>query len=97
MKKLIEEKGSGKTTAVIEQAHETGAYIIVISDDEARRVAVLAEEMGKSIRYPVTIGEFLRGGMRGSRVKNIIIDNLDLMIRRICAGLDVELITMTKE
>jgi hypothetical protein len=97
MKIMNGERGSGKTVAAIQRAYETGAYIITFNHDESCRIMTVATELGFNIRYPVTITEFLNGGMRGSRVRNVILDNADMVLKQIFQGFDIELMTMTME
>lgn len=74
----------------IKLANETGAYLIVHSHDEAVRLAPLCN------RFPVTFDEFLDNRMRGSHVRNIVIDQADMLIQRIASGLTIEGITLDK-
>ena len=97
MKLLWSGRRAGKTTKAILLAHETGAYLIVINREEALRVSKLADAMDKPIRFPVTIEEFLHGGMKGSYVRNLVIDNADEIFNRIFDGFEIEMITFTGE
>ena len=85
----------GKTTEAIKVAHKTGAYIIVPTRADALRVMGMAEGMALNIRFPITIDEYLRYGMDGSFVRNIVIDDLDRIIDRIFSGLTIEIATIT--
>lgn len=85
----------GKTMDAIRIAAETGAYLIVIDQREAKRVAELAQVMGLNIRYPVTFDEFERHRMRGSHVRKVVIDNADEFLRRMFGGLTIEAATWT--
>lgn len=88
--------GSGKTTEAIKLANETGAYLICINEEEKRRI----REQCK--RNPVSFAEFNSYGMKGSFVRNIVIDNFDVWleleldkIMRAFADLKVDGITYT--
>ena len=84
----------GKTTEAIRLANETGAYLVVRSRDEALRVSKLNPSPN---RFPVTFQEILEQRMRGSFVRNIVIDNVDLFIQRIVGDLLIEGITISAE
>lgn len=96
MKKIVKPRQSGKTIEAIRIASETGAYLIVHSMDEVVRVVHLASSLGLNIRHPVTFDEFLhRGGLRSSRVRNVVIDNADEFLARVFSGLTIEAATWT--
>lgn len=52
MKIISGERASGKTTMLIQMAHNTGARIVCQSQTEARFVEKRAEEMGSEIKKP---------------------------------------------
>jgi hypothetical protein len=85
----------GKTIEAIRLAAETGAYLIVVHAQEAMRVNELAKSMNLDIRYPVTFDEFDRTRMRGSMVRNVVIDNADEFLRRMFSGLTIDAATWT--
>jgi hypothetical protein len=87
---------TGKTTECIKQAHKSGAYIVVINREEALRVSQYAEEIGCPVRFPVTFQELLKTGMKGSFVRNIVIDNGDMILERLFSGLKIEMMTVNK-
>jgi len=64
----------------VEIANEMGAYLIVRDRQAAKR---LSEQTN---RFPVTFEELLDSRMEGSRVRNIVIDDADEFLRRICGG-----------
>ncbi len=93
MELKVKPRRMGKTTKAIEQAAMSGAYIVVATRQDAQRVAKQAKEMECNIRFPVTFDELLSGKMKGSFVRNIVIDDGDRLIQRVCSGLMVEMVT----
>ena len=91
MKILRKGRRTGKTTEAIKVANETGAYLVVHSKEEAKRVS------DDTDRFPITYSELLKGKMEGSFVRNIVIDNLEVFLQRALPGVKIELITTTCE
>lgn len=89
----VRNRRMGKTTNAVNLANSTGAYLVVANSAIAKQIA----KEHKPDRYPITIHELLSDKMRGSNIKNIVIDNLDLMLPVIFPGLKVEAITLTDE
>ena len=89
MKIIGTERGKGKTTEAVKIANDTGAYLVVHNQDEVTRLST------KCNRFPITYDELLDGHMKGSFVRNIVIDNIEMFIQRICPGLTIEAITIT--
>lgn len=87
-------RGEGKTTAAINLAHETGAYIICLNRMRAFHIFEMSKRMGKLIRFPVTWGEYQRDRMNSSSTKNIIIEDAQDLFQSMFDHLDVEMITM---
>lgn len=94
MKLICKPRRAGKTTEAIIRAAESGAYLIVKNRAEAQRISKQAEEMNLKIRFPVTFDELLKGQMQGSFVRNVVIDNADMLLQAICPGLEIEAITL---
>lgn len=97
MKIELRARRFGKTTEAIKKAHETKAYLIVINEAEKRRVVKMAEEMNLNIRNPVTWAEYQQDQMRGSFVRNVVIDNADYILQQVFPALKIEMITLTDE
>ena len=87
--------GKGKSRKAIMQAAMTDAYIICCHRQDAIRLMKEAEELNLPIRFPITIDEYLRDRMMGSRVRNIVIDDLDRMLPALFPNLKIEMITMS--
>ncbi len=96
MKVIFNGRGMGKTTKAIKMANETGGYLLVHSYDEAVRLSRLPGDQ-KPLRFPVTYQEFLSGKMRGSFVRNVVIDNAEMFLREVTGGVSVDAITLTTE
>jgi len=96
MKIVNLDRGEGKTTKAIEQAHKTGAYIICKNRNEAHYIMAMAKEKDLNIRFPITFEEFLHSGMRGSHVRNIIIEDAERLFLSLFENkrLEIEMITM---
>jgi len=84
-------RNSGKTYKAVEQSAKTGAYIVCFDDDEARRLFQEAKAWGFKIPLPISADEFVKGDYHNG-VHSIIIDNADLVLRKI-AKVPIELIT----
>lgn len=93
MKFLIKPRRGGKTVDAVKLANETGAYLVVRNQNWAREV----DQLYKPNRFPVTYADVLEGRMRGSFVRNIVIDDVDAFIQYACMGLIVEACTMSAE
>ena len=94
---IIKERGTGKTTELIKKSSETGYYIIVATRQNARNVFELARSMKIDIPFPITIDEYFRGDkMRGSYVKNVLIDDVDEILKTIFNTVIIDTCTLTK-
>ena len=51
----------------------------------------------KPKRFPVTFEELLKDKMTGSVVRNIVIDDVDILLQRVVGNLEIEAITITGE
>lgn len=60
MRIIVGERGSGKTTELINIAHETDQYIVTPTRRMADQTFKMAREIGKPIRNPISVGEALR-------------------------------------
>lgn len=90
---IIKGIGAGKTTHAIQVASQKSAYIITSSFVEAKRIFKQAKEMGLKIPYPITVHEFKNGYKPG--LKNVVIDDLTLILPLLFEGVNIEAITMT--
>lgn len=101
MKLLYKRRRTGRTTELIyrcAQAEKNGevSYIVCHSDREAFRIARQAKEMNLIIGFPITFDEFLHHALAGRNIRNLFIDNADMLLQRltICR---IHTISVTKE
>jgi len=59
MKIIYKPRQSGKTLEAIKMSAETGCRIVCHSKEECNRVFYMAQEMGLSIPFPMSIDEFV--------------------------------------
>ncbi|MEV0357082.1 hypothetical protein AB0H71_13575 [Nocardia sp. NPDC050697] len=71
----------GKTTAMIREAAELDAYIVVPDRQQAQLVADTARRLGVDIPFPITWREFASGAYHGRGIKRFVIDSLDQCIQ----------------
>ena len=97
MQITIGERCSGKTTKLIKRSAAEGSYILVATKCQAEKIAKQAREMGFDIPYPVTVEDYFKYKFRGSDItrKGILIDEVDLVLQYIFAGIPIREITLT--
>lgn len=100
MKVIAGKRQTGRTTALIRLAAEAEArgevsYIVCHSHNEAYRVSKLAQELELVIGFPLTYYELLQGAFYGKNIKHFFIDNVEMLISKLCPGVDVAAITIT--
>ena len=94
MKVINSPRRSGKTTHAIKTSAETGATIVTYNEVMARLTEDQGKRLGYDIPKPISIIQYLN--MKSKPPKNIIIDELELVLSRI-VGSRIELVTITKE
>ena len=57
----------------------------------------MAYEMGLSITYPVTVGNYMGTHFRGSYIKHILIDDADYVLQQIFNYVTIDAITMSPD
>ena len=82
---IVRGRQGGKTTELIRRAAETGTYIVCTDQRRARQVAVQARELGLSIPFPPTAGEWQRRQYHRPGVKGLLFDDLDMIIQGLSA------------
>lgn len=100
MKLIIGGRQQGKTAELIKHSAETGNYILVHDKNRAAIVAKQAKIMGFDIPYPVTVSEMVnRGHFRGSYIRRdgLLVDDLDLVIRQLFDGIEINEATVNKD
>ena len=97
MKIIYKGRGQGKTAELIKHSAETGTYIVVPSRNHALNIVKQAQEMGyDNIPFPITIDEVLRHGFRGTYIKKVLVDDVDLIIKYLLKSVECETMTLTK-
>lgn len=89
MKLIVGDRGSGRTIDLIKSAAEAESkghvcYIVCHSQEEAHRIARIAQLMELQIGFPLTYDEFLHRSYAGQNIHKFYIDNLQMMLRYIC-------------
>lgn len=97
MKILVDKRQTGRTTKLIKKCAKTGGYIVCCSRNEAHRIFALAHKMRKNIPLPLTFDEFLKCRYYPPGVRKLYIDNVEMLLRRLAPGVEIEAITLTKE
>jgi len=91
---VLGDRSSGKTTALIKHSHNTGAYIVCHSRDEAQRIFAQATDMGLRIPLPLTFSELINGRFAARGISGFAIDNADHLIQFIAGRVKVETISL---
>ena len=94
--KRVWKRGEGQTTKAVELAKDTKAYLIVRDHKAAQRLSAENPEL----RFPITFEELIQTKMKGSYVREIVIDDVEdlktMLLGMITAGLNVTLPTPPK-
>ncbi len=90
-------RGKGKTAHLIKHAAESGAYIVCSSQEIARRLQQRAQQMGLTIRFPITMDEFAGGHFHPPGCKGFLIDNTLELIQGLAKGVPVLAISMDED
>jgi hypothetical protein len=78
---ILRARQGGKTTELIRQSAETGAYIVCTTHQNARRIARQAEDMELSIPFPLTATEWRSGAYYPRGVRGLLFDDLDRIVQ----------------
>ena len=97
MKVIYKPKGKGKTTELIKLAHNSGGYIVCLSQDECTRVFHYAKEIGYDIKFPISFNEFLNKQYHHCGIREFYIDNVDELIRRLSPTVKIGAITFNDD
>jgi hypothetical protein len=96
MKIICKPRRAGKTTELIQIAHENG-YYICCDRGSVNRIFRYAKDIGKNIRFPLMYEELMERKFYKPGVKGILIDNADILLSRIAGGNLIKAITLTQE
>lgn len=83
-------RGTGKTSRLIELADRYFSYIVVPDTRTVQMIARKAREEGKKIPFPATYHEFTAGRFYGSGIKGgFVIDNVERLLCCMARGVGV--------
>ena len=98
MKKIILDRGKGKTTELIKLANNYNGYIVCMNRDEAFCVSKMAKERDFNINFPITFQELIDGNFHPQGVKKLWIDNVEELLYVLTRHrVKIGAITMDKE
>ena len=97
MKKIIKNRGEGKTKELIQLSHDTNTYILVTDRLRQREVFKFAHDLGIDILFPVTVDDYLKTKFRGSFIGHILIDDADEVLKVVFSNVEIDAITMRKD
>ena len=73
-------RGRGKTTSLVQISCETGSPIVTSSEVSARRILESVANLDAELPRVYTLREVLSGKLRGTHVKEILLDDAELVI-----------------
>jgi hypothetical protein len=85
----------GKTDALIRQCAKANGYIVVQNRKLAGEVSDRARVLGCDLNFPITFDEFLSGAFDGRGVRELFIDDLDVLVARLARGTKVSAVSVT--
>lgn len=77
MKVIVRPRGYGKTTLLVQIAAKNGLPILCARKCNARIYEIRAKELGLPVPQIFTVNDMLKGRVRGSCSKNILVDEAD--------------------
>ena len=96
MIKIFRPRQLGKSTELIKISAETGHYIVTANRIRAKVLFEQAQKLGYNIPNPFTVEDYLRSRkLKGSFIKNILIDDADAVLQAVFDTVRIEAITMT--
>jgi len=97
MEIIYKGRQQGKTAELIKWSAENQTYIVVANRNAAQNVARQAQEMGyENMPFPITIEEVVRYGFRGTYIKKVLVDDVDLIIQQLLGMVECEIMTLNK-
>lgn len=97
MRVILGDRQTGKTTDLIKLAAERGGYIVCHTENEAHRVFREAYDQGYEITHPITFADLLNGHFYAKGIRELYIDNADMLLSTICRGVHLEAVSLTRE
>ncbi|MBQ3891733.1 MAG: hypothetical protein II740_10370 [Lachnospiraceae bacterium] len=96
MKVIYRPRNTYKTTELIKESAKTGIYIMTLTRKRADTILYHAQTLGLNIPNPVTLQDYKRtNGFQGSFIKEILIDDVDDILKEIFRRVEIKTITMT--
>lgn len=77
MKLIKLARRKGKTTRLINKAHNRSIYIVCPNVQRAYDIFEMSQKMNKNILFPITLDELINYGNKGNNVKEYLIDDID--------------------
>lgn len=94
MKVVQAPRNSGKTAYIMSLSEQTKKPLVCFSQLEKKRVMEDARNRGVNLPEPVTLQEVTTGRAQG---KEVMVDNLDLMLSFILPGVTIDTATINQE
>lgn len=80
-------RGSGKTTQLVMESHETGLYIVCMDRNRAQIIMDVAKGLRLNIPFPITVDEFI---LSGSRINKVLVDDIEDVLTKFM-GIPIEM------
>jgi hypothetical protein len=95
MKKLILNKGEGKTIRAIKESANTRYPIVCVSSAQCKSIQEIARKMSYNIPEPLNFKDYPNNTI-GRQINGFIIDDADLLLQELFLN-KVWMLTMNKE
>lgn len=104
MEIIYRKRGRGKTTKLLQECIKLNripnnlTYILVSDRQRAIWLSNFAKSKGYIIPFPITVSELLSTNMRGTFIKNLLIDDTEDVLKAfVGVRFQIPMITLTKE
>lgn len=77
MKLIKLARRKGKTTRLINKAHNKNIYIVCSDIHRAYEIIESSQRMNKSILFPLILDDLIQNGNKNNRIKEYLIDDID--------------------
>ena len=86
MKIICDGRQCGKTTKMLEWTNNQKGYNLIVCSDlrEVQRLWKIILEKKYDLPQPITFNDFIKRNYCGRNIKNIVIDNVDLLLKTMC-------------
>lgn len=92
MKRIIKERGAGKTYDLVKLSAEKQIPILCMGNYD---VLDVAKELNVKIPEPISIWEYKRGFHKGRRIDDILVDEADFILQELL-NIPIYALTITK-